>query len=198
MVFYASMSMDRAGGGWEDGGGRILVMARGSKGSKGGKGKRGMRGGAGNGVRGRFVLVDGHSVIHAWPELRGLHQRGEHRHQAREVLMRELRDYQDAAGVQVVVVFDGRGQRLTEEREPGGLQVLYAPAGKTADDIIERLVAENGEAHDLTVVTADMAERMTVEAFGAHWVAPGTFRGQLDGLRQGMREYLDRRRREGG
>jgi uncharacterized protein len=173
-------------------------MARGSKGGKGKSGKRGVSGGAGGGWRGRFVLVDGHSVIHAWPELRDLHQRGEHRHQAREVLMRELRAYQDAAGVQVVVVFDGRGQRLTEEREPGGLQVVYAPAGKTADDIIERLVAEHGEQHDLTVVTADMAERMTVEAFGAHWVGPETFRGQLDALRQGMRDYLERRRRREG
>ena len=54
-----------------------------------------------------YLIVDGHSVIFAWPELRDLHARRSSL--ARDALVRKLRDYQDWTGVRVVVVFDGRG-----------------------------------------------------------------------------------------
>ena len=52
----------------------------------------------------RYLVVDGHSVIFAWPELRKLH--GRRSSLARDVLIRQLRAYQDWTGVHVVVVFD--------------------------------------------------------------------------------------------
>ncbi|PYK20611.1 MAG: hypothetical protein DME55_01760 [Verrucomicrobia bacterium] len=57
--------------------------------------------------RARYLIVDGHSVIFAWPELRKLHARRSS--SAREALIKQLRDYQDWTGVRVVVVFDGKG-----------------------------------------------------------------------------------------
>ena len=59
--------------------------------------------------RARYLIVDGHSVIFAWPELRGLQARRSSL--ARESLIKQLRDYQDWTGVRVVVVFDGKGER---------------------------------------------------------------------------------------
>jgi predicted RNA-binding protein with PIN domain len=51
-----------------------------------------------------YLLVDGHSIIFAWPDLRTLHQR--RTALAREALIKQLRDYQDWSGTRVVVVFD--------------------------------------------------------------------------------------------
>ena len=69
--------------------------------------------------------------------------------------------------MRVVVVFDGKGARTTEETAPDGIQVFYAPAGRTADEIIERLVAKYAATHRLVVATSDGLEQTTALAFGA-------------------------------
>ena len=50
-----------------------------------------------------FLLVDGHSVLHAWPELRRNQIVASKRHVARTDLLKRLRHYQDMKGGQVVV-----------------------------------------------------------------------------------------------
>lgn len=119
-------------------------------------------------TRREYLLVDGHSVIFAWPELRALNV-GPRRAAAREELVKLLTDYQDQSGVRVVIVFDGRGagRRATDATEPGGVQVFYAPTGKTADDFIERLVAKYAEVHRLVVATGDGLVQQTAITFGA-------------------------------
>lgn len=128
-----------------------------------------------------YLIVDGHSIIFAWPELRALHAR--RTAVAREALVRALTDYQDQSGVHVVVVFDGQGagKRASEVSEPGGVQVFYAPAGRTADDFVERLVAKYGATHRLTVATCDRLEAQTALTFGAQsCVSADGLRGLLD------------------
>ena len=127
-----------------------------------------------------YLLVDGHSVIFAWPELRVLHVR--RMGAAREALVRALTDYQDRSGVRVVVVFDGQGAKDTEEQEGrDGIQIFYAQAGRTADAIIERLVAKYAATHRLTVATSDRMEAQTAISFGAaSCVSAEELRGLLD------------------
>lgn len=113
----------------------------------------------------RYLIVDGHSVIFAWPDLRTLHAR--RTGAARDELVRQLTAYQDASGVRVVAVFDGKGAKPNEATEPGGIQIFYSRAGQSADEIIERLAAKYGTEHELTVVTDDHLERQTTLSFGA-------------------------------
>ena len=120
----------------------------------------------------RYLIVDGHSVIHAWPELMRLHRISSKRHLARLGLIKRLRLLQDMTGERVVVVFDGTGARTSEEREDEGLQIFYADAKATADTIVERLVARHGALHSLTVVSADGMVRESVLASGAEWMSP--------------------------
>src|SRR5207247_7656536 len=99
----------------------------------------------------RYLIVDGHSVIFTWPELRKLHARRSSL--AREALIKKLRDYQDYTGVRVVVVFDGKGTSATEQSEPHSVQVFYSRAGQTADAIIERLMSKFGYKFYLIVMS---------------------------------------------
>jgi len=124
--------------------------------------------------RGRYLIVDGHSILHAWPELRVLNRQSAKRQMAKDRLLQRLRHYQDMSGERVVVVFDGTTSRITEEREPDGLQVFYADAGTTADTIIERLVARHAKQHDLRAATGDGMIRETVDAFGGSWLSAET------------------------
>jgi predicted RNA-binding protein with PIN domain len=126
-----------------------------------------------------YLLVDGHSVIFAWPELRALHAR--RMGSAREALIKTLTDYQDQSGVRVVLVFDGRGAKASDEGDPGGIQVFYAPAGRSADELIERLVAKYAPLHRLVVATSDLLEQQTAISFGAvHCLSAEQLRGTLE------------------
>lgn len=132
-------------------------------------------------MQAEYLLVDGHSIIFAWPELRQLHDR--RTSLAREALSRQLRDYQDWTGVRVVVVFDGRGAVISNHAEPGEIQVLYSRAGQTADSIIERLASKYAERFRLLVATGDYLEQETASACGAETVSPEGLRDLLEDAR---------------
>ncbi len=132
-------------------------------------------------MQARYLIVDGHSVIFAWPELRKLHARRSML--AREALAKELRDYQDWTGVNVVVVFDGRGKHISEISDPHEVQIFYARRGQTADAIIERLASKYATRFDVTVATSDFLERQTVTACGATSISPEELRERLSAAR---------------
>jgi predicted RNA-binding protein with PIN domain len=141
-----------------------------------------------------FLIVDGHSVIFAWPDLRTLHN--QRTASARERLVKILTEYQDITGVNVVLVFDGRGPVISQEMEPGGIQVFYSNAGHTADDIIERLVAKYGRSYAITVATSDLLEQQTAIAFGGNCVSAEGLRRLIDDARRTFAREMKRRKRE--
>jgi predicted RNA-binding protein with PIN domain len=145
-------------------------------------------------TRARFLIVDGHSVIFAWPELRALHAR--RTASARERLTKILTEYQDFTGTQVVLVFDGTGATITQETEPGGIQVFYSNAGRTADDLIERLAAKYGNLYSLTVATSDLLEQQTAIAFGADCVDADGLRDLIKSAQRSFEFEIKRRKRE--
>jgi predicted RNA-binding protein with PIN domain len=125
----------------------------------------------------RYLIVDGHSVIFAWPELRRLHARRSSL--ARDALIKRLRDYQDWTGVRVVIVFDGKGKKIEATSGPADVQVFYSRTGQTADAIIERLASKYAKRFELFVATSDSMEGETVEACGAEWISPEALHGML-------------------
>jgi predicted RNA-binding protein with PIN domain len=127
--------------------------------------------------RARYLIVDGHSVIFAWPELRKLHARRSSL--AREALIKRLRDYQDWTAVRVVVVFDGKGRKIEATSDPADVQVFYSRTGQTADAIVERLASKYAKRFELMVATSDFLEAETVQACGAEWIFPEGLRSLL-------------------
>ena len=127
-----------------------------------------------------YLIVDGHSIIFAWPELRKLHARRSSL--AREALIKQLRDYQDWTGVRVVVVFDGKGRKLSATSEPRDVQIFYSRTGQSADAIIERLASKYASQFDVTVATSDSLEKETVNACGALCLSPDGLRKLLESI----------------
>jgi predicted RNA-binding protein with PIN domain len=134
-------------------------------------------------MRSDYLIVDGHSVIFAWPELQRLHAR--RTSLARDALIKSLRDYQDWTGVRTVVVFDGKGGRISQSSEPGEIQIFYSRAGQTADSVVERLVSKYASQFRVTVATSDRLEEQTVSAFGADCVS-------AEGLRELLNEAISK------
>jgi len=130
-----------------------------------------------NAASDRYLIVDGHSVIFAWSDLRKLHER--RTSLAREELIKRLRHYQDWTGIHVVVVFDGKGTDVTNQADPHDIQIFYSHTGQTADSIVERLAGKYAERFRLTIATSDNLERETAAAFGAECISPEILRQLL-------------------
>lgn len=112
------------------------------------------------------ILVDGYSLLHAWPELAPREPR--HSAAARDELVHLLRLYSDAVGTPVTVVFDGGGHRGTRQDldSTAQVEVLFSKAGQTADQLIERVTHRMQPYGEVLAVTNDHAERDTVLAMG--------------------------------
>ena len=114
------------------------------------------------------ILVDGYSLLHAWPELAEGHAR--YSETARNELVRFLGLYQDASGTPISVFFDGIGPKRGRLKEASGsttgVEVLYSRSGQTADQMIERVTHRMRSFGEVLVVTDDFAERDTVIALG--------------------------------
>ncbi len=112
------------------------------------------------------ILVDGYSLLHAWPDL----ARGKPRHSpaARSELIHQLSQYGDSISTPITVVFDGKGSGPFEAEAASTrmVEIIYSKAGQTADDIIERVAAKLVNYGEVLVVSNDFAERDTVASVG--------------------------------
>jgi hypothetical protein len=125
-----------------------------------------------------YLIVDGHSVIFAWPELRELHER--RTSLGRDELVKRLRNFQDWTGTRVVVVFDGKGPRTNSTADAGEIQVFYSRAGQSADAVVERLASRYAREFRIMVATDDLLEQETVAASGAETMSCAGLRALLD------------------
>lgn len=128
------------------------------------------------------ILVDGYSLLHAWPSLtRGM---APHSAKARDALLARLTQFHDATGTPLTVFFDGQGAPPGTPKTPSsrGVEVLYSPQGKTADDLIERVAHRMQPYGEVLVVTNDTAERETVRSSGAHTQRCEAFIAEVESL----------------
>ena len=141
-------------------------------------------------MSGRYLVVDGHSVIFSWADLRSLHERN--RAAARKALADRLQILHDSTSWRVTLVLDGTHGTASAPRHPHDMVTVYATADQTADSIIERLVAASGAAGQVTVVTADEVERRLVESLGAATASPTWLREEMSREGADFQIRLDR------
>ena len=142
------------------------------------------------------ILVDGYSLLHAWPELVGPY--APYSEDARDRLVSTLRHYQDSEGTPITIFFDGAGRRGAGKGVGSNseVEVLFSKAGVTADAMIERAALRFCRYGQVMVVTDDNAEREMVHGSGALTVSCLGFISQveaaMDGLKDAVRIHNDR------
>lgn len=123
-----------------------------------------------------IYYVDGYNVIHHSARLRPL--AAENFELARESLIEHVGRFCVATGSKVKIVFDGRGRRAETGppiRGMKGLEVLYSPAHKSADALIERTVYQASDRRSVIVVSADRGIRDLCRGLSALVMDPDTF-----------------------
>jgi hypothetical protein len=121
------------------------------------------------------ILIDGHNLIGRLPGISLADADDE------DTLVGLLRSYRARTGKAITVVFDpGIGSSLAQTRKIGGVQVVSAPPGSSADVIILRRVVQARDRRGLTVVTSDRELAARVAQLGARVQPAEGFAAQLD------------------
>jgi predicted RNA-binding protein with PIN domain len=121
------------------------------------------------------ILVDGHNLIARMPDLSLDDPDDEAK------LVERLRRFQARTGKRLTVVFDGGLPGGVEpDLSTSKLQVVFAPAGRTADALIVRRVQRDKDARGLTVVTSDRRVMDAIERLGAKAVRSESFVADLN------------------
>jgi uncharacterized protein len=101
------------------------------------------------------IIVDGYNLIRNYPPL----SRAEEADfsEGRNFLLEWLSEYRRQSKNPITVIFDGgKGGGQFEGRDVyKGIKILYSRSGQTADEVIERIAAKEGEK--ALIVTSDMA-----------------------------------------
>ena len=125
---------------------------------------------------GDTYYIDGYNVIHHSASLRPLLKYSFEN--ARDALIDQAARFAIATGLQVKVVFDGRG-RKAESSAPvltaPGVEVLYSPGHLTADALIERIVYNSPDRKSVIVVSADRGIRSLCHTLNALVMDPDNF-----------------------
>ena len=137
------------------------------------------------------LLVDGYSIIYAWPPLRTALRRNLER--SRDLLTAALAPIQDSTGIRVTVVFDSRhGSRVAAGESPANLDVIFTRKGMTADACIERLVAGATAPEKFLVATNDHAESTMVRSLGGQVITAEELQDWLESETGDLRRTVTR------
>ena len=117
--------------------------------------------------------MDGYSLSHHWKDL----EPGKPRFSeaVRNSLIKIMRQFQDAHGVPLTLVFDASSvakSKRSSAVEPNtrNFEIIYSEPGQSADEVIERVTHRLSSYGPVVAVTNDRAEQETVRAMGGHAV----------------------------
>lgn len=132
------------------------------------------------------ILIDGHNLIGRLSTISLQDPDDE------EKLVRLLRSYRSRTGKAITVVFDpGSTFALPHGRRSGGIEVVFARHGSSADQVIARRVQRSHDPRGWLVVTSDRDLAQKVAQRGARVRDAGDFAKELDSPREMPAEWKD-------
>lgn len=138
------------------------------------------------------LLVDGYNIIFAWEELKELAEIN--LEGARGKLADILCNFQGYRKNHVILVFDGYKVpgNLGEVSKYHNIYIIYTKEAETADQYIEKTVADISKKYDVRVATSDMMEQMIILGQGARRISAKELFEEIQCIRQQIKElYLE-------
>jgi predicted RNA-binding protein with PIN domain len=129
------------------------------------------------------IIIDGYNMIRQIPSL----QQEENRslESGRTALVELVGSYRETRGFPVTVVFDGKsGLSESDFREvSAGVEIIYSGRGRTADDVIKRIIGNLGES--VVLVSADRELVNLAISCGAGTISPSGFMRKIEAALSG-------------
>ena len=125
------------------------------------------------------LIVDGYNLLHVGRSLKQLSS--VELQLERDQLIRELSAYRQLNPLDITVVFDGwQGGWSTEKKErKNGIELIFSKLGEKADEVIKRLVREEGAG--VMVVTSDREISKYAEKMAIAVIPSDQFRDKMTG-----------------
>ena len=111
-----------------------------------------------------WLIVDGYNLLHLEDGFGISIHDLQH---ARQQLVREVERVLPEMAIRATVVFDGQESGRDWALETSQMEVVFSPSNRTADAVIERMVADSDHPEHILVVTSDRVEEQIVSAAGA-------------------------------
>lgn len=148
--------------------------------------------------RHQVLIVDGYNVIRNNKRYEGLgadYEGSETWNKARQAVINDAallagKDYEKCT-----VVFDGAGniQSTGKPKKQAGVDVIFSPAGISADSVIEKLAHDAREqGYEVIVVSSDFTIQSTVFGGGVTRVSAAGFASAGDELEEMWKEERDK------
>jgi predicted RNA-binding protein with PIN domain len=132
------------------------------------------------------ILIDGHNLIGRLPTL-SLEDPDDE-----EKLVRLLKSYRARTGKAISVVFDpGSTFALSGAHREGGIEIVFAPYGTTADAVIARRVGKSRSPAGVLVVTSDQDLADQVARRGARVESSDAFAAELIDVHESLSRRED-------
>ena len=144
-----------------------------------------------------FYLIDGYNVMHCIPDLAKLANHS--LESARDKLAERIAKWSDSTGVNVQLIFDGRGRHSEtqpEDRRGGGFSTVYTSHEVSADALIERAVYKADAKNSVVVVSGDRGITDLCLGMGAIVMSPNHFLTTLHEADQQVSESIEARKRQ--
>jgi uncharacterized protein len=123
------------------------------------------------------ILIDGHNLIGRMSALSLQDPDDE------EKLVRIIKSFRARTGKAITIVFDpGTPFSLAGRRREGGIEIVFAPHGSTADAVIARRVEKSRNPRGWLVVTSDLELAGRVANRGARVQSSEDFASKLESL----------------
>jgi len=126
------------------------------------------------------VIVDVLNVLHATNPYRELIKKNFDL--ALDRLMQDLVNYRDWSADHLTLVIDGT-EKPHAPLLASGMEIIYSGPDKSADEIIEGRVSDNGLKKRIMVVTSDAGIQQLVYSLGASFTLPSQFVEVMKGMK---------------
>ncbi len=143
--------------------------------------------------RRQILIVDGYNVIRNNERYTALGEDfgSEVWNKARQTLVNDAAYYAQGTYERCTVVFDGAGNPFSQgkPRHVAGVDVIFSPAGVSADTVIEKLAHEaRDNGYEAVVVSSDLTIQSTVFGNGVSRMSANNFGGASQAMERDWRE----------
>lgn len=134
-----------------------------------------------------WVIIDGYNLLHQDAAFDGLRADLQ---TARQRLVRRVESAALEMAPRITVVFDGRESGVDASLCASHLEVVFSPSNRTADGVIERMVADAQAPERICVITSDRVEEQIVSSAGAAVLSCESFSSRCNAVERSAGKIL--------
>ncbi|SFI05129.1 NYN domain-containing protein [Planctomicrobium piriforme] len=132
------------------------------------------------------LIIDGYNLLHLAGLARAKYRPGQFEQARDRLLKRLLLSMTEAERAHTTIVFDAQYAEQADRRTTviHGMQVVFSPRGRQADDLIEDMLCSIPNTRQVRVVSSDRRLRRAARAVKAGYIDSDSFLVELDARRE--------------